>query len=268
MTLVVVTKGVATTVQDNGRAGLAHLGIAPSGAVDSTARERLNRALGNPADAAVIETAGGLRLHAEAPVTIIRDGDLGPIDLAAGSQLTVDPRPGRVWGYLAVRGGVDAVPVLGSRSRDVLSGLGPEPISEGVVVRAASSDLGRMSDVSVPPGDERGAIRVRVGPRVDWFSEGAIQRLLAMEWRVTETGRVGIRLGGGTIERAVHSELASEGLLSGAMQIPSSGEPLVMGRDHPTTGGYPVIAVVDPHDLISLMQRRVGSDVRFSLAPT
>ncbi|MGA1594853.1 MAG: hypothetical protein ACO371_09465, partial [Ilumatobacteraceae bacterium] len=106
MSLVVVSRGVGTTIQDRGRAGFAHLGVAASGAVDPTTVRRMNRALGNPAEAAVLETAGGLRLRAEAPITVLRDGDIGPVALLPGTELTVNPRPGRVWGYLAVRGGV------------------------------------------------------------------------------------------------------------------------------------------------------------------
>ena len=135
MSLVVVSRGVGTTIQDRGRAGFAHLGVAASGAVDPTTVRRMNRALGNPAEAAVLETAGGLRLRAEAPITVLRDGDIGPVALLPGTELTVNPRPGRVWGYLAVRGGVEARFVLGSRSNDVMSGLGPEAIVDGCVVR-------------------------------------------------------------------------------------------------------------------------------------
>ena len=268
MSLVVVSRGVGTTIQDRGRAGFAHLGVAASGAVDPTTVRRMNRALGNPAEAAVLETAGGLRLRAEAPTTVLRDGDIGPVALLPGTELTVNPRPGRVWGYLAVRGGVEARFVLGSRSNDVMSGLGPEAIVDGCVVRGEASDSGAISDVTVPPEESPAPLRVRVGPRVDWFAAGALDRLTEVTWAVTETGRVGVRLGGRALERSVDRELASEGLVPGAIQIPASGQPLVMGRDHPTTGGYPVIAVVDSADLASLMQRPVGSQVRFALAPT
>jgi len=149
-----------------------------------------------------------------------------------------------------------------------MSGLGPEAIVDGSVVRGDAGAAGVISDVTVPPEESPAPLRVRVGPRVDWFAAGALDRLTEVTWSVTETGRVGVRLGGGSLERSVERELASEGLVPGAIQIPASGQPLVMGRDHPTTGGYPVIAVVDSADLASLMQRPVGSQVRFALAPT
>ena len=149
-----------------------------------------------------------------------------------------------------------------------MSGLGPEAIVDGCVVRGDAGAAGVISDVTVPSEEPPAPLRVRVGPRVDWFAAGALDHLTEVTWSVTETGRVGVRLGGGSLERSVERELASEGLVPGAIQIPASGQPLVMGRDHPTTGGYPVIAVVDSADLASLMQRPVGSQVRFALAPT
>jgi biotin-dependent carboxylase-like uncharacterized protein len=268
MSLLVINRGVGTTIQDTGRPGYAHLGVAASGAVDPVTVARVNRALGNPAEAAVVETAGGLRLRAMTPVTVLRDGDIGPVTLRAGSEITVDPRPGQVWGYLAVRGGIEAPPVLGSRSTDVMSGLGPETIVDGRELARGADATGALSDVTVPDGGSPSILRVHAGPRLDWIVDDALDHLIEVSWRVTETGRVGVRLGGGAIARSVDRELKSEGLIPGAIQVPASGEPLVMGRDHPTTGGYPVIAVVDRADLASLMQRPVGSTVRFALAPT
>jgi allophanate hydrolase subunit 2 len=104
------------------------------------------------------------------------------------------------------------------------------------------------------------------GPRHDWF-EGSSSTLLTTDaWTIDNASRVGLRLAGAAVRRVLDDELVSEGLVAGAIQVPPDGQPVVMLADHPTTGGYPVIAVVDPDDLAALAQRRVGSVVRFSHA--
>jgi allophanate hydrolase subunit 2 len=107
-------------------------------------------------------------------------------------------------------------------------------------------------------------LRVHPGPRVDWFTPAAVRTLLSAEYRVSPTSnRVGMRLTGPALARAVTTELPSEGVVLGAVQVPAGGEPLVFLADHPTTGGYPVIAVVDPADVPRAAQARPGTPVRF-----
>jgi biotin-dependent carboxylase-like uncharacterized protein len=251
-------------VQDSGRPGYGDLAVPPSGAVDPARRDLVNRLVGNPADAAVLETAGGLVVESVAAV-VVADSTSGAVrTLLPGDAVSVDPAVGEVWAYLAVRGGVEVDAVLGSRSWDSLSALGPPPPRRGDLVRAGR-DPGTPLTVDLAPIHQRGAadaIGVRVGPHAARFAAGALDALRSTPWTVSTSSRVGVRLGGAAIARD-DSELPSEGLVRGAIQVPPNGQPVVMLADHPTTGGYPVLAVVDDDDLGRLAQRPAGSAVRF-----
>jgi biotin-dependent carboxylase-like uncharacterized protein len=264
--LEIVDVGWSTTIQDQGRRGLAHLGVPTAGAIDGGLAALVNRLVGNDARAAVLETAGGLTVRASGAVLVATSGELAPRALAAGEELTVPVDSDRTWSYLAVRGGVDVAPVLGSRSHDTLSGIGPEPIVVGGLL-PVGADPATAVTVDIAPQRAR-PVRIRVwpGPRIDWFEGARSTRLTMDAWTVENVSRVGLRLAGPAVRRVLDHELVSEGLVAGAIQVPPDGQPVVMLADHPTTGGYPVIAVVDPDDLAALAQRRVGSVVRFSHA--
>ena len=261
--LELVDIGWSTTIQDRGRPGLAHLGVPTAGAVDPALAALVNRLVGNDEGAAVLETAGGLVVRATGPVLVASTADLAPHALTAGEQLRVPVDTERTWSYLAVRGGIAVAPVLGSRAHDTLSGIGPSPIETGMTLPVGEDPATPVSvDVAPhPPRPER--FRLWRGPRADWFDESASAHLTASVWTVETVSRVGLRLTGSAGRRVVTDELASEGLVAGAIQVPHDGQPVVMLADHPTTGGYPVIAVVDPDDLAALAQRRIGSTVRF-----
>jgi KipI family sensor histidine kinase inhibitor len=264
--LRVVNAGVATSVQDRGRPGYAYLGVPGSGAVDRRLGDLVNRLVGNPSDAAVLETAGGLVLEAIAPATVA-DSATGAVQaLVAGQRIAVNPAAGELWAYVAVRGGLDVDQVLGSRSWDSLSKLGPQPLQPEDAL-AAGPDPGEpvATDQAPPPAPsgQTTVIRARLGPRVDWFTEQAVDLLKSATWTVASTSRVGARLGGPALTRVRGDELPSEGLVTGAIQVPPDGQPVVMLADHPTTGGYPVIAVVDDADVGRLAQRPPGTTVRF-----
>ena len=166
--------------------------------------------------------------------------------------------------YVAVRGGVEVEPVLGSRSTDLLTGLGPALRSGDRLSVGAEPDR--------PPPRARAAaapvqrtLRVIPGPRDDWFVAGALERLCSAAWTVTPAAnRVGVKLDGPELAWADDEELRSEGLVTGALQVPSSGRPILLLNDHPTTGGYPVIAVVHSDDLPHAGQLRPGDTVRFA----
>jgi allophanate hydrolase subunit 2 len=164
-----------------------------------------------------------------------------------------------------VGGGVAVPAVLGSRSTDTLSGLGPAVVRDGDVLPVGAA-AGLPAGVDLAPYPEVGGdlvLRVWPGPRRDWFTAEAVATLLGAVWRVSATSnRVGVRLGGPVLGRAVGGELPSEGLVVGAVQVPSGGEPLVFLADHPTTGGYPVIGVVDDAGLALCAQARPGTPVR------
>jgi biotin-dependent carboxylase-like uncharacterized protein len=166
-----------------------------------------------------------------------------------------------------VRGGVDVQPVLGSRSTDVLAGLGPAVLVAGALlpVGRATGPLPHVDHAAVAdPADGEVVLRVRRGPRDDWFSPAALARLTAARWVVSAASdRVGVRLLGPPLERVVDAELASEGMVPGALQVPPSGQPTLLLADPPLTGGYPVIAVVRDADVDRAAQLRPGQEVRF-----
>ena len=274
--------GPLTLVQDLGRPGLAHLGVSESGAADRAALRLANRLVGNAEDAAALEvTLGGLRLRTDrlawcavtgaATAVTARKSDgeretvLGShrsLALRPGETLTIAPPATGLRNYLAVRGGLSAPRTLGSAATDLLSGLGPEPVRAGDTFTIATAELDLPDVGSVAPPRVSGELWLRSGPRRDWFTDASWQRLLAGPWRVgSESNRIGVRLEGPALERRIEGELASEGLLAGAIQVPPSGQPVIFGPDHPLTGGYPVIAVLTRDSCDRAGQLRGGATV-------
>ena len=263
----VIDPGPLATVQDRGRPGFAHLGVSPSGAGDRRALERGNRLVGNADGAAAIEcTLSGPRLRFLAPAVVGLTGaeERGPFEAKPGDELAVGAYTRGVRLYVCVRGGIDVAPVLGSRSTDLLGGLGPAPLRAGDVLAVGSE---ACPDMAPEPYElpERPLLRVSPGPRADWFVEDTFATLVTAAWRVRpDSNRVGIRLDGPQLRWALEGELESEGLVAGAMQVPPGGQPILLGPDHPTTGGYPVLAVVDVDDLWVAGQLRPGETARFA----
>lgn len=267
--LRIVQVGFATTVQDRGRPGLAHLGVPAAGAVDRSTHDLVNRLVGNRSDAATIETMGALVVETLRPVVVATSTDASRRTVAAGTRIRVDAAAGNVWAYLAVRGGIAVGPVLGSRSHDTLGGVGPAPLAVGSLLPVGPDpDTPLTADHAPRPGDTDRRLRLWDGPQHDWFV-GGIQTLIERQWRVTnELSRVGVRLETGRFARSTraHDRMPSFGLATGAIQITPAGEPIVMLANHPTTGGYPVIGVVEPDDLAVLAQTRPGTAIRFRRA--
>ncbi len=273
--LTVLTTGPLTTVQDAGRLGQGALGIGRSGACDRASYRLANRLVGNEPGAAALEvTLGGLALRADHDVVVVTTGARcagaschnAAVALAAGEELRLGTPASELRTYLAVRGGVDVDPVLGSRSTDVLAGLGPPtprdgdrlPVGEG---RAAMPGVD-VAPVRDPDGGEV-VVRVSPGPRRDWFTQDAWDSLVGQVYEVTsDSNRVGIRLDGEPLERARKGELSSEGMVRGALQIPPSGTPVLFLADHPVTGGYPVVAYVLDDDVDRCAQLRPGQALR------
>jgi biotin-dependent carboxylase-like uncharacterized protein len=278
--LRVLAPGVLATVQDAGRTGWAAIGVPRSGAADRAAHDLANRLVGNRPGAATVEvTAGGLRVRAErtvlvavtgAPVVVTVGGRAAalnaPLVLPAGADLGLGIPPVGLRSYLAVRGGVGVEPVLGSRSTDTLSGLGPGRLAAGDVL-PVGGDAGEEPVVDVAPVRgpvDRPVLRVLAGPRRDWLTDDAWAVLTGREWTVSaDSDRVGLRLTGPRLERARDDELPSEGLVPGAVQVPPDGAPVLFLADHPVTGGYPVLAVVVTADLSAAAQLRPGDELRF-----
>ena len=266
--LRIVHVGVASTIQDDGRHGWSHLGVPTAGPVDRRAHDEVNRLVGNHPGAATIETLGGLIVEAIRPVIVARSTDASRHTLGTGDRLQIDPPADAVWAYLAVRGGVESSEVLGSRSHDTLAGIGPPPLTSDMTVSAGADPGTELVADLAPLRRTDGAIRLWSGPQHDWFI-GGCEALIGRTWLVThELSRVGVRLGAGIFERSTRwrPQMPSIGLVEGAVQITPAGEPMVMLANHPTTGGYPVIAVVEPDDLSRLVQTRPGSSIRFRSA--
>ncbi|MGY1707470.1 biotin-dependent carboxyltransferase family protein [Geodermatophilus sp. SYSU D00697] len=279
-TVTVLSPGPLTTVQDAGRPGQGSLGIGRSGACDRAAAALANRLVGNDPGAAVLEvTLGGLALRADADLVVVTTGARcaggaahnAPVRLAAGEELRLGPPASGLRTYVGVRGGIAVEPVLGSRSTDLLSGLGPPAVSAGDVL-PVGPPAGAMPGVDLAPvpdpADGEVTVRVLPGPRADWFADTALPALTGTAWTVTgESNRIGLRLDGPPLERGRTGELASEGMVRGALQVPPSGLPVLFLADAPVTGGYPVLAYVADEDVDRCGQLRPGQALRFRGAP-
>jgi biotin-dependent carboxylase-like uncharacterized protein len=289
----VLATGPLATVQDLGRPGLGELGIGVSGAADRPSLRLANRLVGNPEGSAALEaTGGGLVLRARgvltvavagapAPVSVVRGGRVRPVGflratvLADGDELRLGPPEVGLRSYLAVRGGIDVPPVLGSRSTDVLQQLGPAVLAAGAVLAIGAGDDTPVRDVDTVPdtAPPSGTMTLRAvpGPRHDWFTGDSLHRLFTERWDVgAASNRVGVRLTGAPLcRRAAHegTELHSEGVVRGSVQVPPSGQPVVFLADHPVTGDHPVIAVLLDRDTDLAGQARPGQRVRFRPAP-
>lgn len=294
--LEVVTPGLQTLVQDAGRHGLAGLGVSSSGALDQAALRQANRLVGNPLHTAVLENLlGGLQLrcHGRATVAVTgadatlklqsADGRTWPVPSHAavalddGDGLTLGAPTAGVRCYVSVRGGWHVAAVLGSCSTDTLAQIGPPALQAGQrlavggivpqdALRATQAGAAAAADLT-RPGDEV-TLDVVLGPRTDWFTAGSLALLQSQVWRVTpQSNRIGIRLAGAEpLTRSRHDELPSEGTVTGAIQVPASGQPVLFLADHPLTGGYPVIAAVASHHLGLAAQIPVGCSVRFRVS--
>lgn len=269
MTVEVLSAGALTTFQDRGRPGFAHLGVPPSGAVDREAYELGNRLVGNEPGAVALEaTLVGPSLRFRAPALAALVGaDARVVAVDAGEVVDVGPlqRGARV--YICVRGGFSVPAMLGSCSTDILTGLGPSPLRDGDILTLANAVPGAPLHGDAPRRELGGELRLILGPRADWFTTEAVDTLAAATWTVTPAAnRVGVRLEGPELALARDDQLLSEGVVTGALQVPPSGQPILLLNDHPTTGGYPVIGVVRSEDCSRAAQLRPGDAVRFRLA--
>jgi biotin-dependent carboxylase-like uncharacterized protein len=272
----IVDPGALATVQDLGRPGLAHLGVPRSGAFDRAALRLANRLVGNAEGAAAVEATFGLAFRVDTATTIALTGASCPgapdwnaaVTLAAGTTVRLAAPARGLRSYLAVRGGLDVTPVLGSRSTDLLSGLGPAPLRRGDVLPVGAEPATPVDGASGAASQLLSTLSITFGPRDDWFAEDARRVLTTAVWTVRpESNRIGVRLDGPHLRRAVTGELPSEPTLPGALQVPADGRPILFGPDAPVTGGYPVIAVVDADGVDAAAQLRPGDVLRFRSAP-
>jgi 5-oxoprolinase (ATP-hydrolysing) subunit C len=250
------------TVQDLGRPGRMHEAVPPGGAL---VRDRLiaaNRAAANPDGAPAIEVLGELVIRAERALEVATD-TAAARTLAAGDELVVASEPRRVT-YLAIRGGIAAPLVFGGHGALLCAGLG------GLIRTGQRFDSAGLPKVAAPrsptpaASPSEPAIRLLDGPDPESFTPEALTVLLSSEYRILpSSNRVGTRLDGPALPRTGAPEV-SRPMVIGAIEVPRDGKPIVLGPEHPTTGGYPVVAVVASSDLGRLFSIRLGGTVRFT----
>jgi len=278
--IVVLQGGLCTTVQDLGRVGHRRHGVPPSGAMDSGSFLCANAAVGNPPEAAALEfTWPAPVLEALVDLTIAIVGadfaaeiDAQPVPPARpvrwrrGQVLRFRALRGGMWAYLAVAGGIAVPVVLGSRSTYVRSGLGGfagRKLRTGDVLRVGEAWAATPAEL---PEAQSGPIRVLPGPHLDLFPSGALDRFVNTPYTLSHrSDRTGYRLEGPPIPHAGPGEILSQGMIPGAIQVPPTGQPIVLMRDGPTTGGYPVLAVVCEEEIGRLSQNRPHKTIRFVL---
>lgn len=289
--LIVDKAGLFSTFQDFGRVNKASQGVSPSGAMDQYAYRVANQLVGNCLDKVVIELTHGnfsARVMGELVVALtgapckvsVKDQDgrsvpcefNQPFALCEGDTLSIGPSKAGVRSYLAARGGWLCDKVLGSASFDSLAKLGPQPLRVGDrIIVCSDSSLNAVQPYYSEPSQRYPTVNTTVqldivlGPHCDWFCEHALDILSSTTWKVAkQSDRIGIRLESTeTIGRKVTEELPSEGVVTGSIQVPASGQPLIFMRDHPLTGGYPVIACIADYHLDLVAQLPVGTSVLF-----
>lgn len=285
MTLAVVRPGLLTTVQDLGRAGYGSLGVPPCGAMDAPALRAANRLVGNPDDLAGLElTLAGPELRFEGEAWIALAGSRFECDLDGapapwaeslavrrGQRLRIGRSLEGARAYLAVAGGFDVPRVLGSRSTCLTAGFGG---IEGRALRAGDRlPLGspraprrrRLRGGVLPAYAAQAELRVVRGPQSDAFTEEGDRAFFAAAYRVSaRSNRIGLRLEGAPIERSRAADLLPEGLAPGSIQVPADGQPILLGPDRPTTGGYTKIATAITVDLGRAAQAKPGDRLRFA----
>jgi len=279
--LTVESVGVQALLEDHGRSGLAHLGVGRSGAADRASYDLANRLVGNRPGAACIEvTLGRLAFTVDATVSVavtgapvaIRCGNRAyavnaSFPARAGDTVTLGTPAAGLRTYVAVRGGIVGQEVLGSVSWDTMAQLGTPPLRPGDVLQVSHAKTDwPAADVAPVAAIGTGLLDLPLllGPRDDWFTDEALDRLANDEFTVTpDSNRVGIRLDGPVLPRHRSGELASEGVVLGALQVPTRGRPTLFLADRPVTGGYPVIGVVPQSGVNRAAQAVPGTRIRF-----
>ena len=285
MTLVVESCALMLTVQDDGRTGRAHQGIARSGAFDQRARAAANRLVGNRGHAAVLEAVlGSCVFLATEPSVVAVTGARVPISingraaaqdmavvLHAGDRLHIGMPTEGLRAYLSLRGGVGGSFVLGSRSYDTLGRIGPAPLVPGAEIVCAHDTTETDPWFEPIPTRTRAGqpvLALAPGPRDGWLTDDARHQLTSAVWTVDgASDRIGVRLLGPRLTRRPHlvdAELPSEAMIPGAVQVPLNGQPIILGPDCGTTGGYPVVGVVTATSLSDVAQLRPGDRLRFA----
>lgn len=278
--ILVIKSGPLTTIQDLGRKGLAHLAVPPSGALDQPALNLANRLVGNSeGDAALEVTFSSFSFRSQSDCVVAVTG--------ARAELFLDGKPER-WGmpvvvrksqifemsppragvrtYVAFNGGIEANSHLGSRSTDILSALGPDPIKDGQTLALGESS-GTIPVIDFAPYPEPKAeikLDLYLGPRDNYLASSSLTELGRKTWTVSsKSNRIALRLEGPPLAKNNHGELKSEGIVVGSVQVPHDGLPLIFLADHPTTGGYPIVGVIGSSGIAACAQAPPGTRISF-----
>lgn len=287
--------GVLTTVQDAGRHGYQEFGVPVAGAADEFAFQLANLLVGNPPHEAALELtmAGPVLRVLEGGVIAVTGADMGPqlngvpfpmweaVRVAPGDVLAFGWARCGCRAYLAVAGGIDVPPVMGSRAtylRGALGGLEGRSLAEGDMLRSGAPRVPPEElagcrippehvpeEYKMPPPGATWTVRVVLGPQDNHFTARGIATFLGNAYRVTaECDRMGCRLEGPPVEHLKKPDIISEGIPLGAIQVPGHGQPIIMLQDRQTTGGYAKIATVITSDLWKVAQARPGEFIRFT----
>jgi biotin-dependent carboxylase-like uncharacterized protein len=289
--LSVLTPGLYTSVQDLGRIGFQRLGVPVSGALDRTALRLGNALLGNRETAAALEILGSgpsfevtvesarVALAGAGATLILAEGEAAipawrSLTLQRGDRFRIALGAQSACAYLAVENGVAVAPVLGSAStyaRGALGGIAGRALqaSDHIPLQLEQASLRAERRLPAPPpaGLDQ-PIRVVLGPQHDRFTRAALVRLVEAEFRISPSSdRMGMRLDGPRLEHRGGWDIVSDAIATGAIQVPGSGQPILLLADHQTTGGYPKIASVISADLDLVGRRRPGQPIRFVAVP-
>jgi len=284
--LKVLRSGVNTTYQDNGRFGLQHFGISAAGCMDQESFFLANALVRNKIEEGVLEFAyqGPLLKLIKGNTKIAITGDVNfniinskkeitngecnrTYNLKEGEKIDILATKESVYGYLAIEGGFNIKPFFNSISTLVKGKIGPNGgnkiiINDEIAFNKNSSNKSFLSTRIL--SKKFNAIRVVKGPQYDYFSKLSQKEFFSSNYKVTNlTDRMGMRLEGQRIKNIISTNIRSEGIAKGAIQIPADGQPIILLNDHPTIGGYPKIAYIISADYDSLVQTKPGTNLSF-----
>jgi len=282
----VLRPGINTTFQDKGRFGMQHLGVAPSGCMDYKSFLIANSLVSNNENEGVLEFAyqgpllklikgktkfaitGNVLFQIINPKSETINGECNrSYDLDAGDQIDILATKQSTYGYLSVEGGFDVTPFCNSVSTLVRANIGPNDgkkinIKNKILLKKNSEKKNNYM-VNVPL-EKNNVIRVLKGPQFDYFSDTSQKEFFFKDYKITNlTDRMGMRLEGKILENSISTNIRSEGITKGAIQVPADGQPIILLTDHPTIGGYPKIANVASADYDLLIQQIPGENISF-----
>jgi UPF0271 protein len=283
----IIRPGINTTVQDEGRNHMYHLGIAVSGAIDQRNYKLSNKIVNNDLNEAVIEFAyqGPLLKLKEGKINFSITGDVlfkiirknlrvedgvcyKNYILEDEEQIDIISTKNTVYGYLSVNGGFELEKVWNSYSTNTKANVGSNngkkySLEDKIFVKNSSLQKNKETKINYNQVSDN-IIRVIKGTNFDFFSREAQNIFFKQGFLVTKlSDRMGIRLSGHKLENTVSTNIKSEGLVRGIIQVPADGDPIIMLSDHGTIGGYPKIAVVISADLDRVGQLTPGSNIKF-----